>query len=145
MTSSAPWGSNTPGPKTYGCDSIFRRSVTLGWVQRDAGTLKPSGRSGVETSSIRTSLPRARGVPRPVGSAVVVVDLAVVRAVALCDLGRHHDLGRSDQSIHTAQLIKQSDRSEPIDDRNLRSVDGPRRYLQRVRVGGLGLPVRQAA
>src|SRR5437899_4446250 len=52
MTSSAPMGSYTPGPKTYGRVASRRRSRRLGSSLRDAGTLNPSGRRGVATSSI---------------------------------------------------------------------------------------------
>src|SRR5947209_246374 len=56
MASSAPWGSNTPGPKTYGWESIFCLSTCAGGAQRDAGTSKPVGRRGVVASFIGFSL-----------------------------------------------------------------------------------------
>src|ERR1051326_4141063 len=52
ITSSAPCGSKMPGANTYGCVSSFCRSTWLGEVHREAGTLKPSGRSGVVASSM---------------------------------------------------------------------------------------------
>src|SRR3989442_6110734 len=74
MTSSAPCGSYTPGAKTKGSASRSPRSRVAGSVQRDAGTVKPGGSSGVSASL------------------VVMVDLAELRAHALCLLRPHGSL-----------------------------------------------------
>src|SRR5487761_167403 len=52
MTSSAPKGSYTPGPKTYGLEARRRRRRPLGSSFRDAGTWKPSGSRGVAMRSM---------------------------------------------------------------------------------------------
>src|ERR671923_308814 len=82
MTSSAPIGSYTPGPNRNGSVSSSSRIRVLGWTKRDAGTLKPSGSSGVGTS--RSVLGSATPLMRLL---VAVVAFAVVRATALGRLG----------------------------------------------------------
>src|SRR6266851_1295844 len=74
MTSSAPNGSETPGPNTKGLVARRRRRRRLGSSWREAGTLKPSGRRGVEISSIGSLF-------------VFVVAVARVRAFALVSRG----------------------------------------------------------
>src|SRR2546428_9546504 len=76
MTSSAPCGSYTPGANTNGSPSRSSRSLVAGSVQRDAGTVKPGGRSGVSASL------------------VVMVDLAELGARALRLLRPHESLRR---------------------------------------------------
>src|SRR6266540_3264760 len=69
MASSAPCGSYTPGPNTNGSVSSSRRSRVAGSSQRDAGTVKPSGSSGV-------------GASLAGAVSVVMIDRAAVGALA---------------------------------------------------------------
>src|ERR1700680_1692540 len=105
MTSSAPKGSKTPGPKTYGLVASKRRNRRLGSSLRDAGTLNPSGSRGVETRSIGYSFTMW-------GLFVLVVAVAGLRALAF----RCRRLGlkflRLLLSVHTADAINQSDISQ---------------------------------
>src|SRR5438445_8683423 len=78
MTSSAPCGSYTPGANTNGSPLRSSRSRVAGSVQRDAGTVRPGGRSGVSASL------------------VVMVDLAELGAHALRLLRPHRVLGLAD-------------------------------------------------
>src|ERR1700680_2125990 len=84
MTSCAPIGSYTPGPKRNG--SVWRRSriLVLGWTQSVAGNVNPSGNSG-----LATSLSVCGTATRDISSGlfVPVIAFAVVRAAALHDLG----------------------------------------------------------
>src|SRR5437879_1604381 len=84
MTSWAPMGSYTPGPKRNGSVSSNSRMRVLGWTKREAGTLKPSGSSGLGTSSVACG---TATVAISAGLLVPVIAFAVVRAAALGDLG----------------------------------------------------------
>src|SRR5881409_720038 len=89
MTSSAPCGSYTPGAKTKGSASSSSRSRVAGSVQRDAGRVKPGGRSGVWASL------------------VVMVDLAELRARALRLLRPHWSLpGLADAQDRTVFVVR---------------------------------------
>src|SRR6266550_6629759 len=89
MTSSAPCGSYTPGAKTNGSPSRSSRSRLAGSVQRDAGTVKPGGRSGVSASL------------------VVMVDLAELGARALRLLRPHGSLlGLADAQDRAVFLVR---------------------------------------
>src|SRR6266851_10336258 len=95
MTSSAPNGSETPGPNTKGLVARRRRRRRLGSSWREAGTLKPSGRRGVEISSIGSLF-------------VFVVAVARVRAFALVSRGlaRSFEFRQLVVSVHVSQPIK---------------------------------------
>src|SRR5438876_8802873 len=77
-----------PGAKTNGSPSSSSRSRVAGSVQRDAGTVKPGGRSGVSASLI------------------VMVDLAELRAHTLCLLRPHGSLlGLADAQDRVVLLL----------------------------------------
>jgi hypothetical protein len=69
----------------------------LGWTKREAGSLNPSGNSGLETS-LSVCGTATRDITR--GLFVPVVAFAVVRATALDDLGAALEVvaGRLDDS-----------------------------------------------
>src|ERR1700747_326672 len=97
MSSCAPMGSYTPGAKTYGFSASNRRSRLLGASFRDAGTLNPSGRRGVETSSMEGLL------------LVLVIAVAGLGAFTLV-LRRFPVLFlQSDFLIHVEETIKEAD------------------------------------
>src|SRR5207248_5305649 len=77
-------GSETPGPKRNGSVSSSSRIRVLGWTKREAGTVKPSGSSGLETSLLVCGTATG-GIGS--GLLVPVIAFAVVRAAALGDLG----------------------------------------------------------
>src|SRR6267378_5015075 len=84
MTSWAPIGSYTPGPKRNGSLSSSSRIRVLGCTKREAGSLNPSGNRGLATSLLVSGM-----AIRDISSVlfVRVIAFAVVRAGALGDLG----------------------------------------------------------
>src|SRR5437773_5162319 len=78
-----------PGANTKGSPSSSSRRRVAGSVQRDAGTVKPGGRSGVSASL------------------VVMVDLAELRAHALRLLRPHRSLlGLADAQDRAVFLVR---------------------------------------
>src|ERR1700737_2376627 len=77
-------GAYTPGPKRKGSVSSSSRIRMLGWTKRDAGSLNPSGNSGLGTSLLVCGM-AMRDISS--GLLVPVIAFAVVRAAALDDLG----------------------------------------------------------
>src|SRR2546430_821696 len=67
-----------PGANTYGSLSKSSRRRVAGSVQRDAGTVKPGGKSGVSASVLARTVVAIRSP-----ALVRVVELAELRAAAL--------------------------------------------------------------
>src|SRR5258708_1140982 len=108
MTSSAPIGSYTPGPNTYGLVASSRRSRLLGSSLRDAGTLNSSGSRGVETRSIRRSLSTWLDLLTlgREGLLVLVIAVARLRAFALVRRRLCQQLLRLIGSFHEPKLAR---------------------------------------
>src|SRR6266568_7267453 len=81
-----------PGANTYGSVSSSSRRRVAGPVQRDAGTVKPGGRSGVSLSVLARTVVAIRSPPW----LIAVVELAEIRAAALRLLRLAPLVGRGD-------------------------------------------------
>src|SRR3979411_2841906 len=84
ITSCAPIGSYTPGPKRKGSVSSSPRMRVLGCTKREAGSLNPSGSNGLATSGLVCG---TATVAIRVGLFVPVIAFAVVGAATFRDLG----------------------------------------------------------
>src|SRR5437762_14255583 len=82
-----------PGANTYGSSSSSSRSRVAGSVQRDAGTVKPGGRTAVSVRVLARPVVAMRSPPY---GSIAMVELAELRAAALRLLRLAPLVGRGD-------------------------------------------------